>query len=204
MEVEHVAYGMRSSYGFPYITPDLVIAWERGVTAPTGPELTALAGVLWASVDQLAGPPRTLREYRVARGLAPEDVARGVGLDPHSYRRMEEGGRWRGTERQTAALTALLGLSLADLVTVMGHREKLAELLRSAVTTRWQQYVRPLAKMLPLERRFIEPALRELHAAYQERTALSAGRTGDAGRDFLEHISERFWSAVTGGGRARG
>ncbi len=204
MEVEHVAYGMRSSYGLPYVTPDLVISWERGDIPPTGPELTALAGVLWCSPGELMAAPRTLREHRIARGLAPEDVARAVGLDLLVYQRMEETGRWRGAERQTSTLASLLGLSLADLIVVMGRQEKLAELLRAAVTTRWQAQVRPLAKLLPLDKRLLERVLREMHTAYQGRMAASlswagsraAAGAGDAGRDFLDHIVERFWTAV--------
>lgn len=49
MGPEHVAHNIRVSYGLPYVTPDLVIAWERGTVSPGNPELTALAGVLWCS-----------------------------------------------------------------------------------------------------------------------------------------------------------
>ena len=66
MGPEHVAYGLRVSYGLPYVTPDLVVAWERGIVCPTSPELTALAGVLWCSPGELIGRPRTLREHRLA------------------------------------------------------------------------------------------------------------------------------------------
>nr|WP_189854358.1 helix-turn-helix transcriptional regulator [Streptomyces poonensis] len=204
MEVEHVAYGMRSSYGLPYVAPDLVMAWERGDIAPTGPELTALAGMLWCSVGELLGTPRTLREHRLARGLTPAAVARGVGLDLPSYQRMEESGRWTGTRRQTSALAALLALSLPDLVTVTGREEKLAELLRTAVTTHWHAQVRPLAKLLPLDRRLLESVLEELHTTYRRQMAASlswadgtaSADAGTAGHAFLDHIVERFWSTV--------
>lgn len=199
-----MAYGMRSSYGLPHVTPDMVIDWERGTAAPTGAELTALAGVLWCSVGDLVGTPRTLREYRLARGLTAEDVARAVGLELLAYLRMEETERWRGTERQSAALSELLGLSLPDLVTVSGRNGKLAELLQGAVTTRWQGYVRPAAKLLPLDRRHVEDVLRQLHVVYQGILAAGltwAGGTAaadahEAGRDFLDHIVDRFWSTV--------
>ncbi|MGX1511094.1 hypothetical protein RKD44_002382 [Streptomyces collinus] len=36
MGPEHVAHGIRVSYGLPYVTPDLVIAWERGGHRPRG------------------------------------------------------------------------------------------------------------------------------------------------------------------------
>ncbi|MFE0513798.1 XRE family transcriptional regulator [Streptomyces sp. NPDC058964] len=206
MAAEHVAHGMRVSYGLPYVTPDLVIAWERGTAAPGSPELTALAGVLWCSPGELIGRPRTLREHRVARGLAPEDVALTVGLELLAYLRMEENDEWRGTERQSAALAGLLELSLPDFVTVTGREGRLGELLRSAVTTRWQAYVRPVGRMVPLDRRLLEDTLQELHQEYhgQMVATLSWGGTSAAedssgnGRDFLDRIVDHFWSRVDG------
>lgn len=202
MGPEHVAYGLRASYGMPYATPGLVIAWERGITAPTGPELTALAGVLWCSPGELIGRPRTLREHRIARGLAPEDVARTVGLELLAYLSMEEHDEWRGTDRQSSALADLLELSLPDFVTVTGREAKLAELLRSAVTTRWQAYVKPVSKIVPLDRRLLEETLQELHQVYQGQmvSTLSWGGGGDssadAGQEFLDRIVDRFWTTV--------
>ncbi|MFF7857829.1 XRE family transcriptional regulator [Streptomyces sp. NPDC007904] len=206
MGPEHVAHTLRGSYGMPHVTPHLVAAWERGTSAPTHAELTALAGVLWCSPGELIGRPRTLREHRVARGLAPEDVARAVGQELHAYLRMEETGRWRGTERQSAALTGLLGLSPADVVSVTGREDGLAELLRSAVTTRWQTYVRPVAKVVPLERRLLEAALRRLHRDYQGHRAAALsrgggpGEAGAGGREYLDRIVEHFWATAGGGG----
>ncbi|MET9736396.1 helix-turn-helix transcriptional regulator [Streptomyces sp. NPDC006458] len=207
MGPEHVAYGLRASYGLPYVTPDLVIAWERGALTPSSPELTALAGVLWCSPGELIGRPRTLREHRIARALAPEDVARAVGHDLDSYLRMEDTGQWRGSERQAAALADVLELALPDLVTVTGREAKLAELLRSAVATRWQGYVRPLGKIVPLDRGLLEHALQSLHQEYQgQMVATLSGGGGnaaddsrDAGRGFLDRIVEHFWAAVEGG-----
>lgn len=202
MGPEHVAYGLRASYGMPYATPGLVIAWERGITAPTGPELTALAGVLWCSPGELIGRPRTLREHRIARGFAPEDVARTVGLELLAYLSMEEHDEWRGTDRQSSALADLLELSLPDFVTVTGREAKLAELLRSAVTTRWQAYVKPVSKIVPLDRRLLEETLQELHQVYQGQmvSTLSWGGGGDssadAGQEFLHRIVDRFWTTV--------
>ncbi|MFF3333812.1 helix-turn-helix domain-containing protein [Streptomyces sp. NPDC002888] len=201
MGPEHVAYGLRSSYGLPYVTPDLVIAWERGATSPSSPELTALAGVLWCSPGELIGRPRTLREHRIARGFAPEDVARAVGQELRAYLRMEEGERWQGTERQSAALAELLGLSASDLVTVAGRDAELADLLRGAVTTRWKAYVRPLGKVVPLERRLLEGVLQELHRTYQGQMVATlnwgdAGDSGEGGREFLDGIVDHFWTAV--------
>ncbi|KUL20906.1 DNA-binding protein [Streptomyces regalis] len=207
MGPEHVAYGMRASYGLAYVTDDLVVAWEREIASPSSNELTALAGVLWCSPSELLGKPRTLREHRIARGLAPEDVARTVGHELAAYLRMEENDDWHGTDRQSAALADALGLTLPDFITVTGRDAKLGELLRSAVSTRWQAYVRPVGKMVPLDRRLLENALQELHQDYQgQMTAtLSWGGGGSessaAGREFLDRIVERFWSLVQGTAR---
>ncbi|MFF2517288.1 XRE family transcriptional regulator [Streptomyces sp. NPDC058086] len=204
MGPEHVAYGMRASYGLPYVTPDLVAAWERGTTTPSGPELTALAGVLWCSPGELIGAPRTLREHRVSRGLAQEDIARTVGLELLAYQRMEEADEWRGNDRQSVALADTLELSLRDFITVTGRDTKLAELLRSAVTTRWQAYVRPVGKMIPLDRRLLEDVLQEMHTEYQGQMVVTlswgggsaAADADDSGRDFLDRIVDHFWAML--------
>ncbi|MFF2129204.1 helix-turn-helix domain-containing protein [Streptomyces olivochromogenes] len=204
MGPEHVAYGMRASYGLPYVTPDLVLAWERGTITPSGPELTALAGVLWCSAGELIGAPRTLREHRVSRGLAQEDVARTVGLELLAYQRMEEADEWRGNDRQSVALADILELSLRDFITVTGRDAKLAELLRSAVTTRWQAYVRPVGKMIPLDRRLLEDVLQEMHTEYQGQMVVTLSWSGgsaaadadDSGRDFLDRIVDHFWAML--------
>ncbi|MEU1030683.1 helix-turn-helix transcriptional regulator [Streptomyces mirabilis] len=204
MGPEHVAYGMRASYGLPYVTPDLVLAWERGTITPSGPELTALAGVLWCSPGELIGAPRTLREHRVSRGLAQEDVARTVGLELLAYQRMEEADEWRGNDRQSVALADTLELSLRDFITVTGRDGKLAELLRSAVTTRWQAYVRPVGKMIPLDRRLLEDVLQEMYTEYQGQMVVTLSWSGgsaaadadDSGRDFLDRIVDHFWAMV--------
>lgn len=207
MGPEHVAYGLRSSYGLPHVTPGLVIAWEGGDVAPSGPELTALAAVLWCSPGDLIGAPRTLREHRMMRGLTQEEVARAVGLELLAYVRMEEADAWRGSDRQSAALAAVLELSLPDLVTVTGRDGRLAELLRGAVTTRWQAYVRPVSKLLRLGRRLVEDVLAQMHADYQGRTVAAlgwgtgpagagTGEAPEAGRDYLDRVVENFWSTV--------
>ncbi|MFB0618167.1 helix-turn-helix domain-containing protein [Streptomyces sp. AGS-58] len=208
MGPEHVAHGMRASYGLPYVTPDLVIAWERGTIIPSNPELTALAGALWCSPGELIGRPRTLREHRVARGVAPEDVARAVGMDLRAYLRTEESGQWRGDERQSAALARILDLALPDFVAVTGRGTRLAELLQSAVTTRWQAYVAPVLRLAPLERGVVEAVLQGLHQDYQGHMAATlswgGGGTGasESGRDFLDRIVEHFWdrTGATGTG----
>ncbi|MEV5977088.1 helix-turn-helix transcriptional regulator [Streptomyces sp. NPDC052114] len=200
----HVAYGMRASYGLTYITADTIASWERGLSSPSAAELGALAATLWCSPGDLMGSARTLREHRIARGLAPEDVARGAGVEIQAYLRMEETNAWRGNERQSTALAEVLALSVPAFVTVTGRAEPLAELLRSAVTTRWQGYVRPVAKLLPLDRKHVERALRRMHEDYQSRMArtlswgggASSDASGEAGRDFLDRVLEHFWPLV--------
>ncbi|MEU7665032.1 helix-turn-helix transcriptional regulator [Streptomyces lincolnensis] len=202
MGPEHVAYGLRVSYGLPYASPDLVLAWEDGTLTPTSPELTALAAVLWCSPGELIGRPRTLREHRVSRGLAPEDVARALGLELLAYLSMEEHDDWRGTDRQSTLLADLLQLSLPDFVTVTGREPRLAEHLRGAVSTRWQAHVRPVAKIVPLGRRLLEHTLRELHQQYQGQmvATLSWGGgsedSGASGQEFLDRIVDHFWDTI--------
>lgn len=202
MGPEHVAYGLRASYGLPYVTPDLVIAWERGVAAPSSPELTALAGVLWCSPGELLGRPQTLREHRIARAVAPEDVAHAVGMDLRAYLRAEESGQWKGNERQSAALARVLDLALPDFVAVTGREARLAELLHSAVTTRWQAYVRPVRKLAPVDAEVLEGVLQELHQDYQGHMAATLSWGGgsrsasQSGQEFLDRIVENFWTAV--------
>jgi transcriptional regulator with XRE-family HTH domain len=204
MGPEHVAYGLRASYGLPYVTPDLVSAWERGTTAPSSPELTALAGVLWCSAGELIGAPRTLREHRVARDLSQEDVASAAGLELPAYQQMEESGTWRGNERQSTALAAVLELSLPDFITLTGRDGRLADLLRSAVTTRWQAYVRPVGKVVPLDRHLLENVLEEMHTDYQGQLVTTPNRggrpaadgSGESGREYLDRVVGHFWSTV--------
>lgn len=200
MAPDHVAYGLRAQYGL-FVTPDTVVAWERGRAAPGDQELTALAGVLWCSPAELIAAASSLREHRMARGLAAEDLARMVGVATHAYQRMEDEGSWRGTERQTAALADVLGLGPRALITATGGDERLAELLRDAATTRWQAYVKPAVKMVPLPKRILESALQRLHTEYHARMAATSswgasGATGDEGRAYLDGITGHFWTAV--------
>lgn len=198
-----VSHGLWAQYGLR-VPADTVVSWERGLSVPGSHELTALAGVLWCSPSELLAAPATLREHRTAVGLAPEDLARRVGLDTVSYRRMEESGRWRGNERQTAALADELGLTPRELVTATGRDDELAGLLRSAVTTRWQAYVKPAAKLLPLPRAHIEDVLEQPHADYQARMVATLSwsgspgsrEAGQAGQECLDAIVGHFWERV--------
>ncbi|MEV7519828.1 helix-turn-helix domain-containing protein [Streptomyces sp. NPDC091371] len=201
----HVAYGLHAQYGL-VVAPETVMAWERGEISPTSAELTALAGVLWCSPGELLAEPVTLREHRIARGLAPEELARRIGVEPGAYQKMEDTGRWKGNERQSAALATVLGLTLAQFLTATGKNEELADVLRSAVTTRWQAYVKPLGKLLPIPKAHLERVLEQLHVDYQSKmvATLSWGggggeaANGDAGREFLAEIVDRFWYLAGG------
>ncbi|MFF2325463.1 MULTISPECIES: helix-turn-helix domain-containing protein [unclassified Streptomyces] len=198
----HVAYGLGAQYGLRVGT-DTVIAWERGLAVPGEYELIALAGVLWCSPGELLTAARSLREHRTARELPAEELARLLGLTASAYRRMEEAGRWRGNERQSAVLSEVLGLTAAGFVTVCGRDEELAELLRDAVTTRWQAHVRSVAKLVPLERGFLQDVMEQLHADYRTLTVSTPSRSGtgqerggtagDPEREFLAEILPRFW-----------
>jgi transcriptional regulator with XRE-family HTH domain len=198
----HVAYGMRASYGMSHVTPEHITAWERGTALPSSTELTALAGALWCAPNQLIGAPRTLREHRLARGLAVEDVARGVGLDIGAYQQMEATGQWGGNNRQSAALASVLALAPRDLISITGREDDLAQLLRDAVSTRWQAHVRAIAKLLSMERRDLDSALREMHQEYQTLMTATLSRasgsiaSGEAGQRYLDDIVDHFWHRV--------
>ncbi|MGQ4485280.1 helix-turn-helix transcriptional regulator [Streptomyces sp. 372A] len=201
----HVAYGLGAQYGLR-ITAETVAAWERGLAFPSDYELTALAGVLWCAPGELLTAARSLREHRVSRELSPDELAARVGVATSAYLRMEESGRWRGNERQSAALSEALGLTPADFVTATGREEELADLLRSAVTTRWQAYTRPVGKLVPVDRRRLQEVLERLHGDYQALmvSTLSwssagtdrTGNTGEEGRAFLTGIVPRFWETA--------
>lgn len=198
----HVAYGMYASYGMTHVTADHIAAWERGTAAPTAAELAALAGALWCSPSQLIGAPRTLREHRLARGLAVEDLARATGLDVDAYLRMESTGEWAGTSRQSAALATALALSPRDLMTVTGLNGELTQLLHDAVSTRWQAHTRPIARLLAVDRHDLSGPLRAMHQEYQALMAATLSRaggssaSGEAGQRYLEEVLDHFWSKL--------
>ncbi|MFJ4923474.1 helix-turn-helix domain-containing protein [Streptomyces sp. NPDC088725] len=191
----HVAYGLQAQYGLA-VTVDTVASWEHGLSAPSAREVNALAGVLWCSVGELLAQASTLREHRLARGMAPDELARRLGMDPASYVRMEESGQWRGSERQTEALATALVLTPRELLTATGRNEELAGVLREAATGRWQPHVRAVAKMLPLPRHHLEDVLEQLNADYRAGSGMGAGPADAA--DVLAGVTERFWELVRG------
>ncbi|WKX72679.1 helix-turn-helix transcriptional regulator [Streptomyces sp. XD-27] len=202
----HVSYGIQAAYGLQ-VHPATVAAWELGEAFPTETELTALAGALWCSPGDLLGSPSTLREHRVAQGLAPIDVAMRISMDPQEYERMEQSGTWTGNDAQAAQLGDVLRLPLRALFEVTGRDAALAELLRSAVDTRWQAYVKKVGKLVPLPKPQLEGALKSLYADYQVRIAatLSRGAVADnaavQAREFLDGIVHHFWDRVEGAAR---
>lgn len=198
----HVAYGMRASFGMAHVGPEHVEAWERGSALPDPSELAALAGALWCHPRELMGRPRTLREHRIAQGIAPEDVARGTGLSLDAYLRMEEAGRWSGDSRQSAKLGSVLRLPPRDFVAVTGLEGELARLLTEAVTTRWQAHVRAIAKLLSVERKELHKPLDSMYQEYQALMAATLSRaggttaSGEDGRRYLEEIVDHFWARI--------
>ncbi|MFJ9405727.1 helix-turn-helix domain-containing protein [Streptomyces sp. NPDC101393] len=201
MTPAHVAYGIWAAHGLQ-IAPSAVASWELGEAAPTEAELTALAGALWCAPSELLGTPGTLREHRLALGLAPADVALRIGMDQRAYGRLEAGERWSGNDRQAAALAQTLDLPLPALIRFTGQEAKLIEMLHSAATVRWQGYVRPVGKLVPLPKTRIEGVLEGLHDEYHSTMTAtlnwggggSADQSGKAGRAFLERILDEFWA----------
>ncbi|MET8578345.1 helix-turn-helix transcriptional regulator [Streptomyces sp. NPDC005012] len=199
----HVAYGMRASYGMTYVTPDHITAWERGIAVPSLHELTALAGALWCAPGDLMGAPRTLREHRLARGMAPEDVAQAIGMPLGDYLRMEESGRWTGTPFQAGQLGSALQLPPSAMIAITGLEEQLASLLVEAVSTRWQAHIKAVARLVSMEKRDLQDTLRTMHGEYQNLMAMALGRTSAAAasaeegkKNYLDNIVQRFWECL--------
>lgn len=123
-------------------------------------------------------------------------------MDRAAYERLEAGGKWSGNDRQAAALAALMDLPLPALIRFTGRDGTLADLLTSAATTRWQAYVRPVGKVVPLPKARLQGILQELHSEYQATMTAtlnwsgsgSAEESGRAGRAFLDGILAEFWA----------
>lgn len=198
----HVAYGMRASYATAHITPEHIAAWERGTALPDAGELAALAGALWCHPRELMGRPHTLRDHRIARGIALEDVARGTGLPLDAYAHMEETGQWTGDKRQSEKLGSLLNLPPRDFIAITGLEGELARLLTEAVTTRWQAHVRAIAKLIGAERKELHEPLNGMYHEYQALMAATLSRaggstaSGEDGRRYVEEIVDHFWARL--------
>ncbi|MFJ6511914.1 XRE family transcriptional regulator [Streptomyces sp. NPDC091406] len=200
----HVAYGMRASFGTSHVSPEHVVAWERGTHVPDAGELTALAGALWCQPSELMGRPSTLLEHRIARGVSAEEVARATGLTLDAYAYMEETGQWTGDKRQSVKLGEVLGLPPRDFIAITRLEEELARLLTEAVSTRWQAHIRAIAKLVSMDRRDLKAPLQAMQQEYQVLMAATLSRaggttaSGEDGRRYVENIVDHFWSRLPG------
>ncbi|MFE6703062.1 XRE family transcriptional regulator [Streptomyces sp. NPDC057718] len=200
----HVAYGMRASFGTSHVSPEHVVAWERGTHVPDAGELTALAGALWCQPSELMGRPSTLLEHRIARGVPAEEVARATGLTLDAYGYMEETGQWTGDKRQSVKLGEVLSLPPRDFIAITRLEEELARLLTEAVSTRWQAHIRAIAKLVSMDRRDLKAPLQAMQQEYQVLMAATLSRaggttaSGEDGRRYVENIVDHFWSRVPG------
>ncbi|MBM7058379.1 XRE family transcriptional regulator [Streptomyces durocortorensis] len=200
----HVAYGMRASFGTSHVSPEHVVAWERGTHVPDAGELTALAGALWCQPSELMGRPSTLLEHRIARGVSAEEVARATGLTLDAYAYMEETGQWTGDKRQSVKLGEVLSLPPRDFIAITRLEEELARLLAEAVSTRWQAHIRDIAKLVSMDRRDLKAPLQAMQQEYQVLMAATLSRaggttaSGEDGRRYVENIVDHFWSRVPG------
>lgn len=207
MRPADVAHGMWAAYALR-TAPETVAGWERGEDAPDSTQLTALAGALWCAPNELLRSAQTLHEYRLARSLAASDVALLIGMDPAGYAQTERSGEWRGDDRQAAALGAALDLPPDVLLHLTGRNGRLAELLRAAVTTRWQAHTARIAALVPLPRARLERALHAVHRDYQSLAAGSLNWAGGgstvaeaAEAAYLDDIVARFWEQAGDEGR---
>ncbi|MFD5202636.1 XRE family transcriptional regulator [Streptomyces sp. NPDC058375] len=200
----HVAYGMRASFGTSHVSPEHVVAWERGTHVPDAGELTALAGALWCQPSELMGRPSTLLEHRIARGVSAEEVARATGLTLDAYAYMEETGQWTGDKRQSVKLGEVLSLPPRDFIAITRLEEELARLLTEAVSTRWQAHIRDIAKLVSMDRRDLKAPLQAMQQEYQVLMAATLSRaggttaSGEDGRRYVENIVDHFWSRLPG------
>ncbi|WP_329121095.1 helix-turn-helix domain-containing protein [Streptomyces sp. NBC_01353] len=198
-----VAWAVSAFQGRPF-HPDTLLAWEQGAEVPTARQVDALAAALWCSPGDLLGEPATLLQCRRLLGLTVEQVAVGVGMTRDRYAEAERRNRWRGSGRQTEALFEVLRPSPACFVGACGRTGQLRVLLREAVTGWWPNYVRPVAKIVPVAPAEIHRALEQLHLAYQRID--NHGRIGAAAEEierealaFLDRVDEQLWRRLPQG-----
>ncbi|MCM2579343.1 transcriptional regulator [Streptomyces meridianus] len=197
------------------VHPDFIDAWESGSHIPAETELFALADVLWCPVATLMGlEPQTLRELRLARQLTAERLALRIGMDLDVYTYAEENETWDGDYRQTRALADALGLTLRQLVSVIGQSDELGGLLRSAIEGRWKAYVGPVSQIVTVNETRVSDVLRALHAEYSDFSERYMGhlvaRNDDARlreiaaerSAFLRNLVDHFWELVGEAGEA--
>ncbi|MFF8846510.1 transcriptional regulator [Streptomyces sp. NPDC015127] len=197
------------------VHPGLVAAWEQGTHVPSEQQLFSLADVLWCDVTTLMGlEPRTLAEHRLARRISVERLAYRLGMDQGEYRAAESAQEWHGDSRQTRALVDALGLSLRQLIGIMGRAEELGEHLRSAIDGRWKSHVEPVAGIVSVDMTGVEDALRTMHTeftAFSERYMGHLVARNDDARlkevaaeraAYLRRLVDRFWELIGDVGEA--
>lgn len=198
------------------VHPDLVAAWEAGTHAPSETQLFALADVLWCPATQLMGvaQPRTLRELRLGRQFALERLAHKIGMDPADYAYNEEHQVWQGDYRQTRALAEALGLTLRQLVGVIGQADELGDVLRAAIEGRWKSYVAPVAQIVTVNETRVSDVLRTMHAEFADFAERYMGHVVARNDDarlrevaaersaYLRRLVDHFWELIGEAGEA--
>ncbi|MEW2140090.1 transcriptional regulator [Streptomyces sp. NPDC005409] len=213
LSAAQVAHSM-AACGTP-VPPHLVLAWEQGTQAPCDRELFALSDVLWCEATALMGiAPRTLAEHRLARKLTVERLSYRIGMDPTEYRDAEATRQWRGDSWQTRALVEALGLSLRELIGVMGRVDELADHLRAAVDGRWKTFVDPVAEIVVVDATSVGDALRTMHGEFSQFSQRYMGhlvaRNDDARLKevaaeraaYLRRLVDHFWELIGEEGEA--
>lgn len=190
-----VAEGM-AAHGVRLL-PSHVIGWESGELRPTEEEFIALARALWCPPAQLMGThPGTLRDFRVARELSPEQAAQRIGISAAAYEKVEAGGRWTGDADQSHALAHTLGMSLRALLYVTSRQDELDKLLRSCVDGRWQGQLKPVARLVPVPREVLSVVLAALQADYQVPMHWGTS-TPAADQTPTVPLAQRFWELLS-------
>ncbi|WP_371479042.1 transcriptional regulator [Kitasatospora sp. NBC_00315] len=196
-----VAEGM-AAHGVRLL-PAHVLGWESGEIRPSEDEFIALARALWCPPVQLMGTrPACLRDFRLARELSREEAARRIGVAPRAYQAVEDGGQWGGDEDRTYALAQVLGLTLRDVVAVLGRGEELDRRLRRGVDGRWQAQVKAIGRMVPVPAQTLGAVLAQLQEEYRVTGHWGAGSWSSSARSGPEPapqsrpLDERFWELM--------
>ena len=187
------------------LLPGHVIGWETGEIRPSEEEFIALARALWCPPAQLMGArPACLRDFRVARELGREEAARRIGVSLRAYELAESTGRWSGDEDRTYALAQVLGMTLRDVLAVLGRRDELEQRLRRCVDGRWQAQVKAIGRMVPVPRETLAAVLADLQNEQQVTAHWGSGGWGSAAPVLPEPpgrsrpLAERFWELMAG------
>lgn len=192
---DQVAEGM-AAHGVRLL-PSHVIGWETGEFRPSEEEFIALSRALWCPPVQLMGtPPSTLRDFRVARELNPDQAARRIGVTLRAYEQAELTGKWGGDAEQSYALAQVLGLGLRMLLHVTHRQDDLDKCLRQCVDGRWQGQLKPIAKLVPVPRAVLEQTLAELQEEYQVPMHWGSGPS-PVEQQPVTPLAQRFWELLS-------